>query len=173
MTLTIRRTTNKDRVLHDGTVAATLLKDIGNASNQPYLQAIASISLLIMETVQRVRDNKDACMQMTERAYELVCAIINICRDSEADLAPAMMRSIAQFSETLEKILVFVRSQVKGGLFRRMFRSMEDSDLIMECNTGLKHALDVFGVQSGIIAAMTMAEMQSERTVPDSQSQQI
>jgi hypothetical protein len=52
MTLTIRRTTNKDQVLHDGTVAATLLKDIGNASNQPYLQAIASISLLIMETVQ-------------------------------------------------------------------------------------------------------------------------
>ncbi|KAJ7311763.1 hypothetical protein DFH08DRAFT_450261 [Mycena albidolilacea] len=162
MTLTIRRTANKDRVLHYGTVAATLLKDIGNASNQPYLQAIASVSLLIMETVQRVRDNKDACMQMTERAYELVCAIINICRDSEADLAPAMVRSITQFSETLEKILVFVRNQVKGGLFRRMFRSMEDSDLIKECNTGLKHALDVFGVQSGIIAAMTMAEMQKD-----------
>ncbi|KAJ6480454.1 hypothetical protein C8R45DRAFT_1101025 [Mycena sanguinolenta] len=154
--------TNKDRVLQYGTVAAGLLKDIGNATNQPYLQAIASVSLLIMETVQRVRDNKDACMKMTERAYELVCAIINICRDSEADLAPAMIRSIAHFSETLEKILVFVRNQVKGGLFRRMFRSMEDADLIKECNAGLKHALDVFGVQSGIIAAQTMAEMQKE-----------
>jgi hypothetical protein len=52
MTLTIRRTTNKDRVLSYGTVTATLLKDIGNASNQPYLQAIASVSLLIPETVQ-------------------------------------------------------------------------------------------------------------------------
>ncbi|KAF8179579.1 hypothetical protein K438DRAFT_1768940 [Mycena galopus ATCC 62051] len=156
------RASNKDRVLQYGTVAASLLKDIGNATNQPYLQAIASVSLLIMETVQRVRDNKDACMKMTERAYELVCAIINICRDSEADLAPAMVRSIAQFSETLEKILVFVRNQVQGGLLRRMFRSMEDASLIQECNTGLKHALDVFGVQSGIIAAMTMAEMQKE-----------
>jgi hypothetical protein len=52
MTLTIRRANNKDRLLQYGTVAATLLKDIGNASNQPYLQAIASVSLLIMETVQ-------------------------------------------------------------------------------------------------------------------------
>jgi hypothetical protein len=36
---------------------------------------------------------------MTQRAYELVCAIINICRDQEAELAPAMIRSITQFSE--------------------------------------------------------------------------
>ncbi|KAJ7431626.1 hypothetical protein B0H11DRAFT_843818 [Mycena galericulata] len=164
MPLTIRKADTKDRVLQYGTVACSLLKDIGNAANQPYVQAIASVALLIMETVQRVKDNKDACVQMTERAYELVCAIINICRDSEADLAPAMVRSIAQFSETLEKILVFVRSQVKGGLFRRMLRSMEDADLITQCNAGLKHALDVFGVQSGIVAAMTMAEMQKDAT---------
>ncbi|KAJ7841727.1 hypothetical protein B0H14DRAFT_3869093 [Mycena olivaceomarginata] len=118
MPLTIHRATNKDRVLHYGTVAATLLKDIGNASNQPYLQAIASVSLLIMETVQ-------------------------------ARIA------------SLEKILAFVRNQVKGGLLRRMFRSMEDAALITECNAGLKHGLDVFGVQSGMIA-MTMAGMQKD-----------
>jgi hypothetical protein len=52
MVLTRHKANNKDRVLQYGTVAATLLKDIGNASNQPYLQAIASVSLLIMETVQ-------------------------------------------------------------------------------------------------------------------------
>ncbi|KAJ7113135.1 hypothetical protein C8R44DRAFT_882155 [Mycena epipterygia] len=164
MPFSIRKATNKDRVVQYGTVACTLLKDIGNATNQPYLQAIASVALLIMETVERVRDNKDACVKMTERAYELVCAIINICRDSEAELAPAMVRSITQFSDTLEKIHTFVRSQVKGGIWRRVFRSMEDADLITECNAGLKHALDVFGVQSGIIAAMTMAEMQKDAT---------
>jgi hypothetical protein len=51
----IRRVNNRDRVLHYGTVAATVLKDIGNASNQPYLQGIASVALLIMETVQASR----------------------------------------------------------------------------------------------------------------------
>ncbi|KAJ7202243.1 hypothetical protein C8J57DRAFT_1623130 [Mycena rebaudengoi] len=162
MTISIRPATTKDRVLQYGTVTCSLLRDIGNASDQPYLQAIASISLLIIETVQRVKANKEAVTRMTERAYEFVCAIINICRDSEADLAPAMVRSIEQFSQTLEKILMFVRNQVKGGFWRRAFRSMEDADLITECNTGLKHALDVFGVQSGIIAAVTMAEIQKD-----------
>jgi hypothetical protein len=52
MVLTIRKANNKDRVLQYRTVAATLLKDIGNTSKQPYLQAIVSVSLLIMETVQ-------------------------------------------------------------------------------------------------------------------------
>ncbi|KAJ7141144.1 hypothetical protein C8R44DRAFT_931502 [Mycena epipterygia] len=131
MLITICWATTKDRVLQYGTVACTLLKaignasnqpylqaiasvsllimktvqDIGNASNQPYLQAIASVSLLIMKTVQRImkdnkdddgarllimetvqrvmKDNKDACVQMTERAYELVYAIVNNCRDAE------------------------------------------------------------------------------------------
>ncbi|KAJ7156418.1 hypothetical protein C8R46DRAFT_1115940 [Mycena filopes] len=163
MTLTIRRASNTERVLQYGTVAATLLKDIGNASKQPYLQAVASISLLIMETVKRVKHSKDVCMKMTQRAVELVGAIINICHDSEAELAPAMIRSITQFSETLEKILTFVRGQVKGGFWRRVFRFVEDADLTTECNAGLKQALDAFGVQSSIIAAMTMGEMQQEQ----------
>ncbi|KAJ7933459.1 hypothetical protein B0H13DRAFT_2306871 [Mycena leptocephala] len=163
MVLTIRKANNKDRILQYGTVAATLLKDIGNASKQPYLQAIASLSLLIMETVQRVRDNKDTCMKMAERAYELVCAIINICHDKEAALAPAMVRSITQFSEYDSREDFGLRAESgEGGLLRKMFRSMEDQTLITECNQGLKHALDVFGVQSGIIAAMTMAEMQKD-----------
>ncbi|KAK7044398.1 hypothetical protein R3P38DRAFT_2878571 [Favolaschia claudopus] len=162
MPMTIRPATKRERALQYGTVAATLLKDVGNASNQPYLQAIASISLLIMETVKRVRENKEACMRLTEKAYDLVSAVINICSDSDAELAPTMVRSITQFTETLEKILTFVRSQVKGGIIRRMFRSMEDADLIKQCNDGLKHALDVFGVQSAITAAMTMAVIQKD-----------
>ncbi|KAJ7197429.1 hypothetical protein GGX14DRAFT_402660 [Mycena pura] len=40
------------------------------------------------------------------------------------------------------------------------------ADLIAECNTSLKDALDVFGVLSGIIAAMIMAEMQRNVCAP-------
>ncbi|KAJ7232421.1 hypothetical protein C8J57DRAFT_1533149 [Mycena rebaudengoi] len=112
--ITMRPASTRDRVLQYGAVACSLLKDIGNASNQPYLQAIASISLLIMETAQRVKENLEVVTRIAERVYELVCAIINICRESEAKLAPAMIRCV-NFSETLEKILTFVRSQVKGG----------------------------------------------------------
>ncbi|CAK5270868.1 unnamed protein product [Mycena citricolor] len=165
MPLALRRASKKDRALQYGAVACAFLKDVGNASNQPYLQVMASVALVIMETVLRVQNNKDACERMTERAYELVCAVVNICCDSETELSPAIIRSIVQFTETLEKILTFVRSQVRGGLWRQVFHSMDDAALITDCNAGLKHALDVFGVQSGIIAAMTMAEMQKDATL--------
>ncbi|KAJ7191820.1 hypothetical protein GGX14DRAFT_406920 [Mycena pura] len=40
------------------------------------------------------------------------------------------------------------------------------ADPIVECNTSLKHALDVFGVLSGTIAAMIMAQMQRDVCAP-------
>ncbi|KAJ7104898.1 hypothetical protein C8R44DRAFT_746155 [Mycena epipterygia] len=99
--LIIRRATNKDRVLQYGTVACSLLKDICNASNQPYLQAIASVSLLVMETVQAshpcVKDNEQACVKMAEQSYELVYALINIYRDSEAEIPrPILMEGVEE-----------------------------------------------------------------------------
>jgi hypothetical protein len=41
---------------------------------------------------------------------------------------------------------MFMRNQVKGGFLWRMFRSVEDQGLIVECYQGLKHARDIFGV---------------------------
>lgn len=52
MDTSLRLATNADRISQYGTVAATLLKEIGDASEQPYLQAVASMLLLMMETVQ-------------------------------------------------------------------------------------------------------------------------
>lgn len=106
-----------------------------------------------------------ACIKMSERACELVFSITNICRDSDTALPPAMIRSITQFSEyvapvyrwgqlslkslsrTLQKILTFMRSQVKGGLVKRIHQSTENMALINECNAGLNHALGVCGVR--------------------------
>ncbi|KAF7291943.1 hypothetical protein MIND_01219800 [Mycena indigotica] len=158
----IRRATAGDRALHYGGVTVTLLKDLGNASNQPYVQAVAAVAALVIETAQRVRSNKDACRRMTERAHELVGAVINIVADAQGALSAEMARSVEQFTDTLYKLLKFLRSQVRGSLVRRMLRATEDAELIAECTAGLKHALDVFSVQSGIIAAKTMAAIQKE-----------
>lgn len=102
---------------------------------------------------------------MAERSYEIVCAIINICRDPQEAPAPAIIPNIIQFSEyvlscfiwpfqinlttsrTLEKILTFVRSQVTGSVWRRVIPSLADKALLRACNAGLKNALDVFGVR--------------------------
>ncbi|KAJ7289710.1 hypothetical protein C8J57DRAFT_1628817 [Mycena rebaudengoi] len=139
MAIPNRPATTKDRVLQYGTVACPLLKDIGKASNQPYLQAIASVSLLIMETAQRVKENKEGMF------FSCFIAISGPDAARSGHKNNRAMQSTEQFSETLKTILTFVRSQVMGRFWRRVFRSMEDADLITECNTGLKDALDVFG----------------------------
>lgn len=99
-------------------------------------------------------------MKLTARAVGVVCAIIEICHDFEAEFAPAMISSITLFSQyvrpgsireqarsppprTLEKILTFVRNQVGGGFWRKAFRPRADARLIVECNAGLQYALDV------------------------------
>jgi hypothetical protein len=56
---------------------------------------LCSLRILLKEILNVVL----ACMKMTEQAFELVCSIINICRDSEAELAPAMVRSLTGLSE--------------------------------------------------------------------------
>lgn len=52
-----------------------------------------------MHIMQTVKANRDECIKMTEQTYELICAIINVCRDSTVDLSPAMVRNIGKLSE--------------------------------------------------------------------------
>ncbi|TFK35516.1 hypothetical protein BDQ12DRAFT_759846 [Crucibulum laeve] len=116
-------------LLQYGAIAASMLKEIAEATGVPCLKTIAGLTTLIIQTVETVRYNKDECIRMTERTYWLICAIINICKNTEAELPPDMVRNIEQFQDTLQKLLSY-------------------------------HALDVFGVQSHVITAVTLAEMQ-------------
>jgi hypothetical protein len=47
----IRRQSRCETVLQYGVIAAKLLRDIGEASNQPYIKAAAGVSQVIMETI--------------------------------------------------------------------------------------------------------------------------
>ncbi|TFK37268.1 hypothetical protein BDQ12DRAFT_753347 [Crucibulum laeve] len=99
-------------ILEYGAIAARMLKEIAEATGVPCLKTIAGLTTLIIQTVQTVRYNKDECIRMTERTYWLICAIINICKNTEAEVPPDMVRNIEQFQDTLQKLLSYVRSHV-------------------------------------------------------------
>ncbi|TFK37326.1 hypothetical protein BDQ12DRAFT_750672 [Crucibulum laeve] len=99
-------------LLQYGSIAARMLKEIAEATGVPCLKTIAGLTTLIIQTVQTVRYNKDECIRMTERTYWLICAIINICKNFEAELPPDMMRNIEQLQNTLQKLLSYVQSHV-------------------------------------------------------------
>ena len=46
-----------------------------------------------------VKANKEECMRLTERVYQVICAIINLTMDSKAELPPALTRGIVGFYE--------------------------------------------------------------------------
>ncbi|TFK37263.1 hypothetical protein BDQ12DRAFT_667197 [Crucibulum laeve] len=91
-----------------------MLKEIAEATRVPCLKTIAGLTNLIIQTVQTVQYNKDECICMTERTYWLICAIINICKNTGAELPPDMVRNIEQFQDTLQKLLSYHALDVFG-----------------------------------------------------------
>jgi hypothetical protein len=81
------------------------------------LRPISGLSLLILQTAQvgqlvsvwsgynddftrqTVKTNKEECVHLGERIYELLCAIINICRDTVVELPSILVNNITQLSE--------------------------------------------------------------------------
>jgi hypothetical protein len=51
---------------------------------------------------------------------------------------------------TLQKILTYLRNHLGSNLVKRVIRRMEDTTLITECNAGLQHAQNLFGVSGGL-----------------------
>ncbi|KAJ7147805.1 hypothetical protein C8R43DRAFT_1195033 [Mycena crocata] len=152
-----------DQILqHTAAAARLLLKISDDDSNNPYLKSIAGISLLLVETVQTVKSNKSQCISMLGRIHEIVSAVINICEDGSGALSPTILRNLSQFFDTLQKVHAFVRSQVDVGLFRRVLRHAETAALLQDCNAGLQHAIDVFGIQTTLGTAVVIGDTKKD-----------
>jgi len=145
--------------------AAAIIKEISDSSNTAsFLKPVAGVCLLLSDSIQAIKSNKDQCIRMSEQIYEILCAIINMCGSARpgTELPLATMRSLAQFLNTLQQIHVFVRSQTDASLMKRLVKYKETAALVAECNAGLKHALDVLGIQSSLMTAMMAMEIHED-----------
>ncbi|KAJ7282816.1 hypothetical protein C8J57DRAFT_1499782 [Mycena rebaudengoi] len=152
-----------ENLFESGATATRLLRDVSdNINDVPFLKTIAGVGTLILETAQSVKTNKDECMRLIERAEKVIYALIQVWTDPKVQLSPEMLRNVAQFTETLQKILSFVRANTGGKLMRRILRHAEDVLLLKQCQDGLTHALNVFSVQADILGSAVMAKIQSD-----------
>ncbi|KAJ7490778.1 hypothetical protein FB451DRAFT_1361532 [Mycena latifolia] len=145
-------------LIHYGTVGSRMLHDISESTDVPYFKAIAGMSSLILDTVEQVKTNKDEAVRLTTAAFGIIYALINACHDTNAELAPGVIGAVGQFFETLQRILTYLRNHLGSNIVKRVIRRMEDSALIAECNAGLHHAQDLFGIQTALITNASMAE---------------
>ncbi|KAJ7909635.1 hypothetical protein B0H13DRAFT_2330223 [Mycena leptocephala] len=150
-----------DSVLRYATIAASTLRDIADSSPVPFLRTIAAVSISILTIAQSVRSNKEECMRMVTHIDELLSVILHLCIDG-GDLSPATLHNIGRFADTLQKIHSFIKAQQNTGVLKRFFRQGENTALLEACNSGLRRALDVFGVEASLVATTEMADMREQ-----------
>ncbi|KAJ7452069.1 hypothetical protein B0H11DRAFT_2201393 [Mycena galericulata] len=152
------------------TLAATTLKQFSQTSSIPYVKVVAGVSLLILETVQSVKANKEECVAMIEKIDELLSIVIELCVDASVPLSPTLIEAMGKFAELLQKIQSFMRTQQDMGKFKRFFRQQENATQLEDCKLGLRRALDAFSVKTSLNA---VADIAAFRLARDSKHQEL
>ncbi|KAJ7136658.1 hypothetical protein C8R44DRAFT_848258, partial [Mycena epipterygia] len=144
------------------TPAVTLLNKLSDAFGTPFIPAISNTTLSLINGVQNVKRNKDKCIQLMENIHEVLYAIVNlhITSDTEGALPPTTLHHIGKFTETLHKIHAFVEAQQNSNKIKHFFHQSEMNTLLKDCQTGLKEALQVLKIRTGVNISNDIAEMQ-------------
>ncbi|KAJ6562464.1 hypothetical protein B0H19DRAFT_1144625 [Mycena capillaripes] len=106
---------------------------------------------------------------MVDQVATIIAALVDMCRNTASELPPSILNNVATFSETLQKVLVFVRNQVGKSLIKRVVRHLEDASLLSECQLALDHAVQLFKLQCEVTAAASLAHIQAISTRKNSE----
>ncbi|KAJ7493538.1 hypothetical protein FB451DRAFT_1490684 [Mycena latifolia] len=147
------------------TPAISLLNELHDTLGTPFVLAISNTTLSLITAVQKVKRNKDECVQLMENIHGVLYAIITLHMKSESggSLPPTTLDQLGKFTEfdgfrTLHKIHMFVEVQQDGNKIKHFFRQNEISTMLKECHEGMRQALDVFKINSTMFTSI--AEMQ-------------
>ncbi|KAF7336985.1 AAA domain-containing protein [Mycena venus] len=140
------------RILQSTKSAASILAQIAQLSQTPFLATTASITTSILESLQTFKTPTQELVQMTEQIHDILCGIITlqITSDPTHTLSQAVLHDIGFFAETLNKIQIWINNQERTSKIRRLFRQNEEVAQLEVCKAGIKIALDVFGAQSSV-----------------------
>ncbi|KAJ7469043.1 hypothetical protein FB451DRAFT_1255624 [Mycena latifolia] len=144
--------------------ALALLSDLQDAYGTPFLPAISSTTLTLINALQNIKKNKEECTQLMENVYGILYAIINLHVKSETvgDIPPAMLASIGAFTETLYKIHAFVEMQEEGNRIKHFFRQGEIRTQLKDCQTGMQQALEAFKMETAAAVLTNLDDMRQK-----------
>ncbi|KAF7373620.1 hypothetical protein MSAN_00572400 [Mycena sanguinolenta] len=156
--LAIRRTS----LIHHATLAAATLNQLSEIHSIPHLTVVASLALLVVETVQSVKTKKDECAALVQQIHRVLCAIIDfVCTlNISPFLAPALFDSMATFSQTLHKIQTFIRAQQSMGILERFLRQQANTAQLEDCKLSLRRALDIFSIEVRRVTVAHVADFE-------------
>ncbi|KAJ7246446.1 hypothetical protein C8J57DRAFT_1241496 [Mycena rebaudengoi] len=132
------------------TLAATTAQAIGTSAQVPFLPSTAALTLAILKCAQSVRSNRDECAQLLEQIHEILCLIVKLYSTSEINgvLSPALLYDIAQFTETLQKVLTFLSGKQGIGKLKQLFKKLDTARTLTVCRQELNTLLHKFKIQA-------------------------
>ncbi|KAJ7937526.1 hypothetical protein B0H13DRAFT_1852498 [Mycena leptocephala] len=152
------------------TVTADTLEILANGVRTPFLGTILNTTQYLLENIQAVKQNKNACTELMEQTHKLLNAIlmVHINSDTGAELPPSMLKHVGRFMEILHKIHTFVEAQQTSNKVKKFFRQSEMSTLLKDCKAGLQKELDFFEIETcSIMSDIAKYYMQPLRSVDE------
>ncbi|KIJ94852.1 hypothetical protein K443DRAFT_109711 [Laccaria amethystina LaAM-08-1] len=155
-----------DTTLHAGNLILTTLTQAAAASPEPFLKAAAGTALVILSTVQAVRENKENFHRLGSDVcgvvYNINCAYDKSVRNGK-ELSQHMRECLVELSGTLHSINQFVEAQLRRGKLLRIAFSKGDLGKIQEYRERLNAAMALFEFQNTISIHETMVQMAEQQ----------
>ncbi|KAJ7169356.1 P-loop containing nucleoside triphosphate hydrolase protein [Mycena crocata] len=144
-------------------VPTSLLRELKDVKSLPHINQIAGVSLLILETVEKVKSNREECNLMVEQVEDILHTIINFCLASLNLLHTSLLEALAKFTQTLQKIESFMRSQQETRKIKRLLKLPQSIAQLEDCKMSLQQAVDTFSMNFGIAQVSTLVETEANR----------
>ncbi|KAF7362528.1 NB-ARC domain-containing protein [Mycena venus] len=149
-----------DNVLGYIKVAVNILVEI-HATEVPLISTVARISLLVVETMEGLRLNKERWTRILDGVHELLCVLVAICStDPDSALPPNVLHAIGQFAQNLQKIQSCIRSQQELSNFKRFFKQGEILAQLNSCEAETQELVHLFRLVSGSQLHAAIQEME-------------
>ncbi|KAJ7106957.1 hypothetical protein C8R44DRAFT_805003 [Mycena epipterygia] len=130
--------------------ASSSLQTIANSHHIAFLQPIADSSLLLFESLSsgKLKANTKAFLQIAELIHQVECVIISTCVATQYRLPIGILRTMAQFAETLQKLNTCFRSQQELGKMKLFLKQSEIATQLRACEQELQDALEILKLQA-------------------------
>ncbi|KAJ7288873.1 hypothetical protein C8J57DRAFT_1495134 [Mycena rebaudengoi] len=138
--------TSFKNLIQYATIAATTTKEMADSARVPFLGSTAALSLSILKCVESVRSHKEETVQMVEQINEVLCTIVKLYSTSEITgaLSTALLYDIVKFTETLQRVFTFFKSQQGMGKIKQLFTQPDNAVKLETWKQELDHACQKF-----------------------------
>ncbi|TFK32666.1 hypothetical protein BDQ12DRAFT_739245 [Crucibulum laeve] len=135
------------------------LKEIATVTPIAHLKELCGGALVILNTIQDVKDNKADFRRLAHDAVGLAFSISQTSKHAQGELPEDLRANLIPLVKTLHDINAFAEHQTKRKRYTRIIFSKADKGKIAEYREILNQSMANFGIKSNISIHQTVVEL--------------